>query len=106
MQVSLSFILQVGSQTSVVEMIPTDLQPSVTDSSKRLKGLQWDVFQEKAGIWSTADFKKNGLVDHINTTKDTTDYLWYTTRCVDNILLASYYILNYCRYSSRINNMI
>lgn len=70
---------KVGSQTSVVEMIPTDLQPSVTDPSKDLKGLQWDVFQEKAGIWGTADFTKNGLVDHINTTKDTTDYLWYTT---------------------------
>lgn len=70
---------KVGSQTSVVEMIPTDLQPSVTDSSKSLKGLQWDVFQETAGIWGTADFTKNALVDHINTTKDTTDYLWYTT---------------------------
>ncbi|KAF5195760.1 Beta-galactosidase, partial [Thalictrum thalictroides] len=29
--------------------------------------------------WGEADFVKNGFVDHINTTKDTTDYLWYTT---------------------------
>ncbi|KAL3835327.1 hypothetical protein ACJIZ3_010063 [Penstemon smallii] len=70
---------KVGSQTSVVEMIPTDLQPSATSPNKDLKGVQWDVFVEKAGAWDTADFTKNGLVDHINTTKDTTDYLWYTT---------------------------
>ncbi|KAL0441221.1 UNVERIFIED_CONTAM: Beta-galactosidase 10 [Sesamum radiatum] len=70
---------KVGSQTSVVEMTPTDLLPSTASPSKDLKGLQWNVFQEKAGIWGDADFTKNGLVDHINTTKDTTDYLWYTT---------------------------
>ncbi|XP_047978303.1 beta-galactosidase 10 [Salvia hispanica] len=70
---------KVGSQTSVVEMIPTDLQPSATTPHKDFKGPQWDVFRERAGIWDAADFTKNGLVDHINTTKDTTDYLWYTT---------------------------
>lgn len=67
---------KVGAQTSVVEMIPTDLKPSTTSP---LRSLQWDVFQEKAGIWSIADLAKNGLVDHINTTKDATDYLWYRT---------------------------
>ncbi|KAL1541896.1 Beta-galactosidase 10 [Salvia divinorum] len=70
---------KVGSQTSVVEMIPTDLHPSATTPYKDFKGPQWDVFRERAGIWDAADFTKNGLVDHINTTKDTTDYLWYTT---------------------------
>lgn len=84
----LSIILQVGSQTSVIEMIPADLQPSVKAPNKDLKGLQWDVFTEKAGIWDDADFTKNGLVDHINSTRDTTDYLWYTTRLVYSILLA------------------
>ncbi|GMP26545.1 hypothetical protein CsSME_00002943 [Camellia sinensis var. sinensis] len=68
---------KVGSQTSNVEMVPEDLQPSSVN--KDLKGLQWEVFVEKAGIWGEADFVKNGFVDHINTTKDTTDYLWYTT---------------------------
>ncbi|PIN09370.1 Beta-galactosidase [Handroanthus impetiginosus] len=70
---------KVGSQTSVVEMVPTDLQPSTTALNKDLNGLQWNVFKEKAGIWAAADLTKNSLVDHINTTKDTTDYLWYTT---------------------------
>ncbi|KAJ9671017.1 hypothetical protein PVL29_027139 [Vitis rotundifolia] len=69
---------KVGSQTSQVEMVPEDLQPSLVPSNKDLKGLQWETFVEKAGIWGEADFVKNGFVDHINTTKDTTDYLWYT----------------------------
>lgn len=68
-------------------MIPTHLHPSTTSPNKDLKDLQWNVFVEKPGIWGAADFTKNGFVDHINTTKDTTDYLWYTTRFVDNVLL-------------------
>lgn len=63
-------------------MIPTDLQSSAASPNKGFKGLKWNVFKEKAGIWDAPDFTKKGLVDHINTTKDTTDYLWYTTRLV------------------------
>lgn len=70
---------KVGSQTSLVEMVPENLQPSVDSPDNGLKALKWEVFMEKAGIWEEADFVKDGFVDHINTTKDTTDYLWYTT---------------------------
>ncbi|XP_021812274.1 beta-galactosidase 10 isoform X2 [Prunus avium] len=70
---------KVGYQSSVVEMLPESLQPSVVSPDKSFKDLKWDVFVEKPGIWAEADFVKNGLVDHINTTKFTTDYLWYTT---------------------------
>lgn len=54
-----------------MEMVPENLQASP---------MQWNIFMEKAGVWGEADFSKHSLVDHINTTKDTTDYLWYTTR--------------------------
>lgn len=60
---------QVGSQTAIVEML-----------HENIKILGWDVFVEKAGIWGEADFSEQGFVDHINTTRDSTDYLWYTTR--------------------------
>lgn len=63
-------------------MVPENLQSSVLSPDEGLKALQWEIFVEKAGIWGEADFVKNGFVDHINTTKDTTDYLWYTTRLV------------------------
>ncbi|KAJ4838181.1 hypothetical protein Tsubulata_032522 [Turnera subulata] len=70
---------KVNSQTAVVEMVPEDLQSSAVPSKKSSKALTWEVFVEKAGIWGEADFVKKGFVDHINTTQDTTDYLWYTT---------------------------
>ncbi len=55
-------------------MVPEKLQQQET--------LKWQVYVEKAGLWKEADFVTNALVDHINTTRDTTDYLWYTTRSV------------------------
>ncbi|XP_010521248.1 PREDICTED: beta-galactosidase 10 [Tarenaya hassleriana] len=64
---------KVTSQTSKVEMLPEDLKQNGK------KDLEWQVFTEKPGLWGEADFVKNELVDHINATKDTTDYLWYTT---------------------------
>lgn len=66
---------KVSSPTNIVAMIPEHLQ----QSDKGQKTLKWDVFKENPGIWGKADFVKNGFVDHINTTKDTTDYLWHTT---------------------------
>ncbi|KAK3162620.1 hypothetical protein QOZ80_1BG0091660 [Eleusine coracana subsp. coracana] len=62
---------KVQSQTLVVDMVPERMQASKPD--------RWSIFREKTGIWGKSDFIQNGFVDHINTTKDSTDYLWYTT---------------------------
>ncbi|KAM3750594.1 hypothetical protein ACB098_04G047600 [Castanea mollissima] len=70
---------KVRAQTTIVEMVPEDLQPPAASPTTGVEALKWEVFVEKPGIWGEADFIKNGFVDHINTTKDTTDYLWYTT---------------------------
>lgn len=70
---------KVGYQTSVVEMVPSNFTISTLSPNRDLKGVTWEVYQEKAMIWGQANFTSNGFVDHINTTKDTTDYLWYTT---------------------------
>ena len=66
--------LQVRSQTLMVDMVPETLRASKPD--------QWSIFTERIGIWDKNDFVRNGFVDHINTTKDSTDYLWHTTRLV------------------------
>ncbi|KAH9622125.1 hypothetical protein KSS87_003689 [Heliosperma pusillum] len=70
----------VGSQSFVVDMVSEELQQSASSSNGDLKTLQWEVCVEKPGIWGEPDFNITGFVDHINTTKDTTDYLWVTTR--------------------------
>lgn len=72
--------LQVRSQNTVVDMVPEAIESSVASPEKSLKETQWETFTEKLGVWGDSDFSKNGFVDHINTTKDSTDYLWYTTR--------------------------
>ncbi|KAL2928162.1 Beta-galactosidase 3 [Bienertia sinuspersici] len=65
---------KVGSQASVIAMTPEDLRPSAVSPGKKSKPLQWEVFVEKPGIWEKPELNKIGFVDHINTTKDTTDY--------------------------------
>jgi len=54
----------------------------VSESLQASKPERWSIFRERTGIWGKNDFVRNGFVDHINTTKDSTDYLWYTTRLV------------------------
>jgi hypothetical protein len=71
---------QVQSQTLMVDMVPKRRQTSKSD--------RWSIFREKTGVWGNSDFIKNGFVDHINTTKDSTDYLWHTTRLVYIILFS------------------
>ncbi|XP_045822124.1 beta-galactosidase 10-like [Trifolium pratense] len=66
---------KVSTQTNKIAMIPEKLQ----QSDKGQKTFKWDVWKENPGIWGKPDFVINGFVDHINTTKDTTDYLWHTT---------------------------
>ncbi|KAJ0960273.1 hypothetical protein J5N97_001888 [Dioscorea zingiberensis] len=65
----------IRSQTSIVDMVPENLEATMKSPSKISGDLQWDIFTEKAGIWGESDFVKEVLVDHINTTKDSTDYL-------------------------------
>ncbi|KAJ0094199.1 hypothetical protein Patl1_15485 [Pistacia atlantica] len=59
---------KVTSPTSRVEMVSENLQTT-----------KWEIFEEKVGIWGQVDFMQNGLVDHIDTTKFASDYLWYNT---------------------------
>ncbi|KAH9727352.1 Beta-galactosidase 3 [Citrus sinensis] len=75
---------KVSTQTSIIEMVPEYLQQSDSSADEGSKALQWDVFKAMTGIWGEANFVKSGLVDHLNTTKDTTDYLWYTTSIIVN----------------------
>ena len=40
----------------------------------------WDWYKERVGIWGSNSFTASGLLEQINTTKDASDFLWYTTR--------------------------
>lgn len=72
---------KVRSQYSIVDMVPENLETSATSPQKSSREIQWEIFTEKAGVLGEkeTEFVRNGFVDHINTTKDSSDYLWYTT---------------------------
>lgn len=40
----------------------------------------WSWHIEEVGVSGNNSFTVPGLLEQINTTKDTSDYLWYTTR--------------------------
>ncbi|EYU31481.1 hypothetical protein MIMGU_mgv1a001399mg [Erythranthe guttata] len=40
----------------------------------------WNHFKEPIGVWSDSNFTYQGILEHLNVTKDQSDYLWYTTR--------------------------
>ncbi|CAL5408724.1 unnamed protein product [Camellia sinensis] len=55
------------------------LSRSTSVSELSLASVKWSWYKEKVGIWGNNSFTKSELVEQINTTKDTSDFLWYTT---------------------------
>ncbi|XP_076922347.1 beta-galactosidase 9-like [Bidens hawaiensis] len=40
----------------------------------------WMTLKEPIGVWGNDNFTVQGVLEHLNVTKDQTDYLWYITR--------------------------
>lgn len=81
-------IFQVGAQTSVFTFEsgspshssrhkPSLLLPGVDGSY--FSGTWW-TSKEIIGTWGGESFATQGILEHLNVTKDSSDYLWYTTR--------------------------
>ncbi|KAG0477576.1 hypothetical protein HPP92_012295 [Vanilla planifolia] len=72
---------QINAQSTTVEVLykASETQPSdqPIDSSEVLQS-DWEYVNEPVGISKSDAFKKNGLVEQINTTADSSDYLWYS----------------------------
>ncbi|KAK9936284.1 hypothetical protein M0R45_013133 [Rubus argutus] len=47
-------------------------------ASTTLEPSSWGWYKERIGIWSNSSFSNSGLLEQISTTKDTSDFLWYT----------------------------
>ncbi|KAL2249383.1 UNVERIFIED_CONTAM: Beta-galactosidase 9, partial [Sesamum indicum] len=39
----------------------------------------WKFLREPIGAWSDSNFTYQGILEHLNVTKDHSDYLWYST---------------------------
>ncbi|XP_020106800.1 beta-galactosidase 15 isoform X2 [Ananas comosus] len=40
----------------------------------------WSILKEPIGAWGNNSFTTQGILEHLNVTKDVSDYLWYITR--------------------------
>ncbi|RRT76264.1 hypothetical protein B296_00019101 [Ensete ventricosum] len=71
--------LQVGVQTSQMQMYPINAE-----------SLMWERYDEEvASLEDNSLITTTGLLEQINVTRDTSDYLWYITRCDFDQLLVS-----------------
>ncbi|XP_057859557.2 beta-galactosidase [Cryptomeria japonica] len=71
----------VNSQTNLMKSITPykKMSPSKILQNENVDGFEkWQIFEEHIGVLQENSFKASGLLEHISTTKDMTDYLWYT----------------------------
>ncbi|KAF7837008.1 beta-galactosidase 9 [Senna tora] len=79
---------KVGAQTSV-KLVEFDL-PLVSNFFPALQMMghngiahiskSWMTIEEPISVWSKNNFTVQGILEHLNVTKDQSDYLWYATR--------------------------
>ena len=73
---------QINSQTTVLEMKYTKTYDQAADEStgsSEISESEWKFFTEPIGSINST-FKNVGLLEQINTTADSSDYLWYSIR--------------------------
>lgn len=70
------------------------IQDSVVnlESSKNLES-DWSWLIEPVGISKDNSLKNDGLLEQISTTKDVSDYLWYSTRYAIIITDLTYFFI-------------
>ncbi|XP_020592351.1 beta-galactosidase 6 [Phalaenopsis equestris] len=72
---------QINSQSTTVEALYLNSAPQSSDkpaASSISSPSDWTFVNEPIGISKDNAFKKNGLLEQISTTSDSTDYLWYS----------------------------
>lgn len=79
---------KVGAQTSI-KTVGFDVNPDLIDivpltlmTPFHIAYISetWSSANEPIGVWGGGNFTYQGILEHLNVTKDQTDYLWYTTR--------------------------
>ncbi|XP_058180957.1 beta-galactosidase 9 isoform X2 [Rhododendron vialii] len=75
---------KVGAQTSIKTTefsLPFSTNVSIPSQDKvSLISGTWVTVKEPIGAWGEDNFTVRGILEHLNVTKDRSDYLWYMTR--------------------------
>lgn len=84
----LNYIYQVATQTSIKTV--ESASPSFSNTTgtgdiilydkDTYISKTWMTFHEPIGAWGDNSFTYQGILEHLNVTKDISDYLWYSTR--------------------------
>lgn len=81
---------QVGAQTSIKTgefAFPlysgiSSQQQFITKNDDLFITKSWMTVKEPIGVWSENNFTVQGILEHLNVTKDQSDYLWHITRYI------------------------
>lgn len=84
----MSVPVQVGAQTSIKTVDSARpplgsmsiLQKDMSQDNVSYISKSWMALKEPIGIWGEDNFTFQGLLEHLNVTKDRSDYLWLKTR--------------------------
>ncbi|PHT85307.1 Beta-galactosidase 9 [Capsicum annuum] len=64
--------VSVGNNSLIPQLIIKSKLESISQS--------WMTLKEPLGVWGDNNFTSKGILEHLNVTKDQSDYLWYLTR--------------------------
>lgn len=79
---------KVGAQTSI-KVVDIEAMSSAKSYGPEILMIQkeeplvsesWMTLKEPIGVWGDGNFTVQGILEHLNVTKDRSDYLWYITR--------------------------
>ncbi|PON34329.1 Glycoside hydrolase [Parasponia andersonii] len=104
---------KVGAQTSIKSVdsvlpLSSDISLSeevVTQNNGVYSTRSWTTIKEPIGVWSENNFTVQGILEHLNVTKDYSDYLWYITRLYVSDDDISFWEENNIRPAVRIDSM-
>ncbi|KAH7833498.1 hypothetical protein Vadar_006946 [Vaccinium darrowii] len=65
--------LPLSTNVSVLQQLPSQDKVSLISET-------WTTVKEPIGAWGEDNFTVRGILQHLNVTKDRSDYLWYMTR--------------------------
>ncbi|NP_001234298.2 beta-galactosidase [Solanum lycopersicum] len=79
---------KVGAQTSIKTVGSDSVSVGnnslflqvITKSKLESFSQSWMTLKEPLGVWGDKNFTSKGILEHLNVTKDQSDYLWYLTR--------------------------
>ncbi|KAG6393980.1 hypothetical protein SASPL_144556 [Salvia splendens] len=75
---SVNVVFNTAKVTSQTAINDEWLTRNVTMHESSLSSVSWSWYKEEDGVWGFSSFEASGLLEQINTTKDTSDFMWYT----------------------------